>query len=249
VIVGDTPRVHLIDATPDLTDQIRPLVEMRGAAKGRTDRAPVDGVLLTHAHMGHYLGLAFFGFEAVSTKELPVHATSRMAAFLRDNAPFSQLVRLQNIAIREIRANESFRLDEGVTVTPIDVPHRAEYTDTVGFVLRGARATLLYVPDTDSWKAWPTPLTEALQGIDIALLDGTFYSPDELPGRSVAKIGHPLITDTMDLLEPLVRAGDIEVYFTHLNHSNPALDPASPQRRTIESRGFHVLEEGQEFPL
>ena len=109
--------------------------------------------------------------------------------------------------------------------------------------------SLLYVPDTDGWDHWDPPLTDQLDGIDVAILDGTFYSADELPGRDVAEIGHPLIESSMDLLEPLVRSGKLEVYFTHLNHSNPALDEDSAARRAIRERGFHVAREGQEFPL
>jgi pyrroloquinoline quinone biosynthesis protein B len=136
-------------------------------------------------------------------------------------------------------------------VTPIQVPHRDELSDTMGFVIRGPKGTLFYAPDTDSWSAWPRPLTEVLERekVDIALLDATFYSPDELPDRDVTKIKHPLITTSMDLLRPLVTAGRLQVYFTHLNHSNPALDEGGPARKAIEARGFRVLAEGEEFGL
>jgi pyrroloquinoline quinone biosynthesis protein B len=121
----------------------------------------------------------------------------------------------------------------------------------MAFLIRGPGKTLLYVPDTDSWKTWPRPLTEVLteEKVDYALLDATFYSPDELPDRDVTKIKHPLITDTMDLLGPLVKAGKLRVYFTHLNHSNPALEADGPARKAIESRGFRVLNEGEELGL
>jgi pyrroloquinoline quinone biosynthesis protein B len=89
----------------------------------------------------------------------------------------------------------------------------------------------------------------ATEKVDIALLDATFYSPDELPDRDVTKIKHPLVTQTMDLLEPLVKDGRLKVYFTHLNHSNPALDPNGPARKAIEARGFRVLDEGDSFDL
>jgi pyrroloquinoline quinone biosynthesis protein B len=85
--------------------------------------------------------------------------------------------------------------------------------------------------------------------VDIALLDATFYSPDELPDRDVTKIKHPLMTQTMELLGPLVQAGKLRVYFTHMNHSNPALERDGPARRAIESRGFRVLDEGDELSL
>jgi pyrroloquinoline quinone biosynthesis protein B len=121
----------------------------------------------------------------------------------------------------------------------------------MAFLIRGPRKTLLYVPDTDTWQTWTRPLPELLaaEKVDYALLDATFYSPDELPDRDVTKIKHPLITQSMDLLEPLVKAGKVRVYFTHMNHSNPALDAEGAARRAIEARGFRVLDESDTFEL
>jgi pyrroloquinoline quinone biosynthesis protein B len=246
-----TGHVYLVDATPDLPAQAEMIHRFHPHPEGKTDRAPVDGVLLTHAHIGHYLGLAHFGFESLNTKDIPTWVSPRMAEYLHTNGPWSQLVRLDNIALREFRPGTPFALEEGITVTPIQVPHRDEYTDTMAFVIRGPRNTVLYVPDTDSWRAWQKPLLQVLadEKITVALLDGTFYSPDELPDRDVTKIKHPLITDSMDLLAPLVKAGKLRVLFTHLNHSNPALDRDGAARKAIEARGFKVLKEGETIDL
>ena len=249
LVLPSTGRVFLIDATPDLHSQLDQLRDLRKAPSGRVDRAPVDGVFLTHAHIGHYLGLAFFGYEAIHTRALPVIATPRMAAYLQANGPWSQLVTLGNIELEEMAPGDSRDLGEGVTVTAFSAPHRDEYADTLGFVIHGPNRKLLYLPDTDSWTAWTTPLPETLRNIDVALLDGTFFSPQELPGRSVDSIGHPLIRQTLELLKEPVQQRGLEVYFTHLNHSNPALDPDSDERHEIETRGFHVLSEGQEIAL
>lgn len=251
IYVPKTGHVYLVDATPDLPEQIEEIHGFRPHPEGKVDRAPVDGVLLTHAHLGHYLGLAHFGFESLNTKDIPVWTSPRMAEYLRTNGPWSQLVRIGNIALREFQPGQAFPLEEGITVKPIQVPHRDEYSDTMAFVVRGPQKVLLYVPDTDSWKAWSRPLTEVLEEekVDIALLDATFYSPDELPDRDVTKIKHPLVTQSMELLEPLVRSGKLRVYFTHLNHSNPALDENGAARKAIETRGFRVLDEGDAFDL
>ena len=240
---------YLVDATPDLGEQIEQVHRFRRHPEGRVDRAPFDGVLLTHAHIGHYLGLAFFGFESLNTQGLATWCSPRMAAYLRGNGPWSQLVRLNNLTLHEIELGQPFSLEEGVTVTALPVPHRDEYTDTLGFRVQGPHKTLLYVPDTDAWSTWKTPVTEVLKDVDYALLDGTFYSPDELPDRDVTKIKHPLITVSMDLLAPLVKKGRLQVYFTHLNHSNPALEAGGPARKAIEGRGFRVLAEGAELGL
>lgn len=214
-----------------------------------TLRRPVDGVLLTHAHIGHYTGLIFFGYESMHTGEVPVTCTPKMWDFLAANAPWDQLVRLRNIVPEIVQPDKPLRLHDRLEVAAMRVPHRDEYADTVGYLLRGPERTMLYVPDTDSWEKWETPLIEHLNGVDIAILDGTFFSMDELPGRDISSVSHPLISRSMDLLEPLVRAGKLQVYFTHMNHSNLALDPEGEALREVRERGFHIVEEGQEFPL
>ncbi|MEA2558761.1 MAG: pyrroloquinoline quinone biosynthesis protein [Acidobacteriota bacterium] len=244
-------RTFLVDATPDLPAQIQEVHTFRPFPEGRVDRAPFDGVLLTHAHIGHYLGLAHFGFESLNTKDLPVYVSPRMAEYLRTNGPWSQLVRLGNVKLVEIKPGEWFPLSEGISVKVFAVPHRDEYSDTMAFLIRGPKRTLLYVPDTDTWKTWTRPLPQVIEEekVDYALLDATFYSPDELPDRDVTKIKHPLVTDSMELLGPLVKAGKVKVWFTHLNHSNPALDANGEARKNIEAKGFRVLDEADELDL
>lgn len=243
--------IYLVDATPDIREQLDALRDVRDPPAGRVDRQPVSGVLLTHAHIGHYLGLAFFGFEAVSTSELPVHCTPRMAAFLEQNGPWEQMVKAGNIDLIEHAPGDAYQLGN-VKVTPVKVPHRDEYSDTVGYRFEGPNRTILYIPDTEPWRTWhppqPDPMT-LFEGVDVLLVDGSFYSPTELPGRDVATIGHPLMTETMDLLQERVRSGDLVVYFTHLNHSNPALEPESAALQDIRRQGFRVLRDGQEFDL
>jgi pyrroloquinoline quinone biosynthesis protein B len=249
IVVPAPRRLYLVDATPDLPLQLEALADLREEPAARADRGPLDGVFLTHAHIGHYLGLAHLGFEALNTSELPVFCTPRMASFLRTNGPWSQLVAKRNIEIRELRPDSALDLEGGVRVTAFAVPHRDEFSDTVAYRIAGPHRTLLYVPDTDAWEKWQPPLFDRLDGVDVALLDGTFHSAGELPGRDLATIPHPLIERSIALLEGRVRAGSLEVYFTHLNHSNPALDPDGPAREAIEARGFSVLDEGTELGL
>ena len=249
IIAPTAKKVYLVDATPDIREQLALLQDVRNAPVGKVDRAPIDGVLLTHAHMGHYLGLAYLGFEAVSTKGVPVWASERMGDFLRQNGPWDQLVKLENILLKKAKAGKAISLSDGVRVIPFEVPHRAEYTDTLAFRIEGPTKRILYIPDTSPWEKWEKPMEHSLEGIDIALLDATFFSGAELPGRDLTKIGHPLIRDTMKRLEARVKAGKLEVYFIHLNHSNPALDPKSEAAAEIERRGFHVARVGQEFSL
>lgn len=255
------PRVFLLDATPDIRPQLAMLADVRDSRGGDSgvgvDRQPVDGVFLTHAHIGHYLGLAFLGFEAIHTQGVPLYGTPAMLDFLQSNGPWDQLFRLGNLRPAPLPPGETVRLEGGVRVTAVAVPHRREYTDTVGFRIEGPRSTVLYIPDCDSWQRWgrgpaeKATIEELLQGVDVALLDGTFYSGDELPGRDLSKIGHPLMVDSMERFEGWSRReGETPaIWFTHFNHSNPVLNPEGNVLREVEERGFGIAREGQEFPL
>ena len=251
IVHPPTEQVFIVDATPDLNEQLVLVRDVGETPTDRVDRAPVDGVLLTHAHVGHYLGLALFGFEAVHTQGLPVWTTEKLAELLRTNAPWNQLVDIGNVELRPFSPEQEIELAPGLVALPLLVPHRNEYADTVAYVVRGERNTVLYVPDTAPWAQWDPPVLEVIDELDVtvALVDGTFYSGDELPGRDLSTLAHPVMVDSMDLFEPKVKAKKLRVIFTHLNHSNPTLDPDSPQHAAILERGFAVATDGFEIPL
>ncbi|MCG8606169.1 MBL fold metallo-hydrolase, partial [bacterium] len=195
-------KVFLIDATPDVREQVHRIETDPDLAK-RQKRNPVDGVLLTHAHMGHYSGLLQFGFEAISTRELPVYATASMGTFLRENGPWSQLIDFKNIKLEQLQPERSVDITTNLNVEAFKVPHRDEFTDTVGYLVTGPNKRLLFIPDIDHWRVWERPLVKVLERVDYAFLDGSFFSPEELPNRDLSKIKHPLITQTIELLEEL----------------------------------------------
>jgi pyrroloquinoline quinone biosynthesis protein B len=207
---------YLFDSTPDMVSQL-------GTLNGGR---PPTGVFLTHAHIGHYTGLMYFGRESLDAKGVPVYGTERMAAYLRANGPWSQLVTRGNIDVRVLGPDRAVALDGGVRVTALLVPHRDEFTDTVGYLIeRGARRAL-FIPDIDQWSKWSQNVRELVDTVDLAFLDGTFASADELPGRSIADIPHPLIPATRALL----RGARARVWFIHLNHTNRELDAADIAR-------------------
>jgi pyrroloquinoline quinone biosynthesis protein B len=241
-------KLFLVDASPDVRTQLDRALGLFPPPLPKLSEV-LAGVLLTHAHIGHYLGLAFFGYESVSTEELPVHCSRRMAAFLAGNGPWSQLVRLKNIALRTFKPGDRIPLTASLSAEPFRVPHRDEYTDTMGFRIAGPTRALLYIPDIKGWDAWERSLGDALREADVALLDGTFFGPDDLAGRDMSTIGHPLIVDTLRRLGDLPAADRPKILFTHLNHTNPALDPASAARRTIEDAGARLAEDGETIDL
>jgi pyrroloquinoline quinone biosynthesis protein B len=215
------PQSHqrwIIDATPDFPSQLRTIDE----AAPRESASPLlDGILLTHAHIGHYLGLAQLGREVLGARSIRTYAMPRMREFLEHDGPWDQLVHLHNIELVPLEDGVAFPLNERITVTPLRVPHRDEYSETVGFVIRGPSRSILWLPDIDKWEKWPTPLESVLARVDVAYLDGTFYDASELPGRDLREIPHPLITETLSRLaaSPMLA----KVRFIHLNQSNPLL--------------------------
>ena len=222
LVNGSGSAAYLFDATPDFPSQVEALTG---------GRVP-DGVFLTHAHIGHYTGLMYLGREVVNARGVPVYATGRMAAFLRANGPWSQLVSLDNIALRTILYDVPVTLDGGVTVTPFRVPHRDEYSDTVGYRLEGPRRSGLFIPDIDRWETWDRDIRVLANSVDYAWLDGTFASPSEL-NRPIDEIPHPMMARTRELL----RGTRAALWFIHLNNSNAELDAPD------------VAREGMTFPL
>jgi pyrroloquinoline quinone biosynthesis protein B len=224
----DARQSWLIDATPDLRDQVHALHEL-------VPDCPLSGFALTHAHMGHYAGLVHLGLEAWNARDLPVYASARMAEFLSKNAPWSQLVRLNNIKLCMLEPGLEVQLGPNLVLAPFEVPHRGEFSDTIAFVLRGSARSLFYCPDVDSWDAWDRDLRGFVAACDVALLDGTFYSSGELPGRDMSQIPHHLAVDTAERLAGV----DCDVRLIHLNHSNPLHEPG-PERAWLAARGIGV---------
>jgi pyrroloquinoline quinone biosynthesis protein B len=246
VVDHDHDALLLLEATPRVEEQVALLHELAGM-HGR-GRRPVDAVLLTHAHVGHYLGLAFFGREVAATSALPAWCSPRMAAFLRGHGPWRQLVELGQITLDECAPRTPFTPLRGLEVTAIPVPHRDEFSDTMAFRLRGPNRTVLFVPDVDAWQRAPGLLDELLRGVDVAYVDGTFYDGSELPDRDLAEIRHPLMTETMALLGETARARPGAIRFLHLNHTNPALHDADVEA-AIRARGFELARQGERVGL
>lgn len=224
----------LLDAGPDLPRHVGRLSE-----RGIT----LAGILLTHAHIGHYTGLAMLGREAMDVADMPVWAAPRMAAFLQSNGPWDQLVKAGNISLRSVE--NSVHLSPRLSAAAFPVPHRDEYSETVGIRIAGPSASLLYVPDTDGWDGWETSIEEHLGNVDIAFLDGTFFSGDELPGRDMTAIAHPSVTDSLRRFSALPPAERAKVHFTHLNHTNPLLRGDSDEYMRVVRSGLAIADEGQ----
>ena len=239
-------KVFLVDAGPDTAAQ---LDDLPADWKQPGARNPVDGVILSHAHIGHYTGLMYFGREVLGTSALPVYCSGSMGSFIRDNGPWSLLVDLGNIELRTIAPGSSYQLAADLSVEPFVVPHRAEFTDTLFFIIRGPQRRLLYLTDIDRWEGMDPPIEHLIERSDIALLDGTFHSPAELPGRDMSQIPHPPVVETAERLQGFVGKGGKRILFTHLNHSNLLLDADGVKLSELRNRGFDIACEGMSVAL
>lgn len=213
------------------------------------DKETPDGIFLTHAHIGHYTGLMYLGKEAMNADKIPVYAMPRMKMFLENNGPWSQLVTNKNILINEVFDTTTVVLTPNLTVTPFTVPHRDEYSETVGFTIIGPNKSALFIPDIDKWNKWDTDIIEAISKVDYAFLDGTFYDGAEINNRDISEIPHPFISESLESFKDLSEDEKNKIYFIHFNHTNPVLIEDSEQRKEILDAGFNVANFKDVFEL
>jgi len=227
----------IIDATPNIKEQLQLL-------KSKTGTERLDGILLTHAHMGHYTGLLHFGREVMGTDNLPVFAMPKMKNFLEENGPWGQLVKLENIRLQTLKSDSTFNLNENIKIKPFLVPHRDEFSETVGYEITINGKTLIFIPDIDKWEKWETDITELIKKVDYAFLDATFYKNGELK-RDMSEIPHPFVEESMELFSKLSEKDKAKVHFIHLNHTNPLLQEGSAAQKKVLENGFNLAKEGQ----
>lgn len=235
----------LIEATPDLPAQIRALREM---VPFKQNDYP-DGIFLTHAHIGHYGGLMYLGKEAANTKNVPVYAMPRMHRFLTENGPWGQLVASKNIRLVPTENEKSFQISEQLAIVPFVVPHRDEYSETVGYKVIGPNKTLLFIPDIDKWEKWEKDIREEIKTVDYALIDATFFDAEEVNYRDISEIPHPFVIESMVTFKDYPKSERNKVYFIHFNHTNPLLNPDAPQTKKVLQEGFQIARKGMALKL
>ena len=233
----------MFEATPDFPSQLQ-------AFQSAQD-IPLDrlSLFLTHAHIGHYSGLMFLGREALGANNVDVWAMPRLRKFLTTNGPWSQLVELGNIRLNSLTELQPVSIGESVRVVPLRVPHRDEFSETVGYRIKGPHRAVLFIPDINKWELWERTLEEELAKVDYAFLDATFYDAAEVGYRDMAEIPHPFMVESMERLAGLPSTEKTKVHFIHLNHTNPCLDTTSQAYRTVVASGFQVARFGQTLPL
>ena len=243
VVNSDLRKYILFEATPDITYQLNYLKN-----NNFQEFLLPESLYITHAHIGHYTGLMYFGREALGSKNLLVKVLPKMSKFLQTNGPWSQLEAINNIQIQDTSFGISNKELTNISVTPIQVPHRDEYSETAGYIIQGKNKKALFIPDIDKWEKWDKDLIQLVEEFDYLLLDATFYDSKEI-NRDISEIPHPLVTETIDLLSGLNIKDRNKVYFIHMNHTNMMLDPDSELSKLVTSKGFNIARLGQKLYL
>jgi pyrroloquinoline quinone biosynthesis protein B len=233
----------IFEATPDISTQLADL-EQNHLKKEHI----IDGVFLTHAHIGHYTGLMYFGREALGKQGTKVYAMPKMKTFIESNGPWSQLVTIKNIDIQSLQNDSTIVLNNQLKVTPFLVPHRDEFSETVGYKISGPKKTALFIPDIDKWHKWKRSIIEEVKKVDYAFLDATFFNQKEVK-RAMTEVPHPFIEETASLFKNESIETKNKVIFIHFNHTNPALLKESKEKSALEKLGFRFAVEGQNYEL
>ncbi len=229
-------KTYLFEATPDMGSQI----EMLKNYTTEKEKDLVDGIFLTHAHIGHYTGLMFLGKEAMNAKNIPVYVMPKMKDFLSNSGPWDQLASNNNVILHELENKKPVQLSESIAVTPILVPHRDEYSETVGYRIKGPNKSALFIPDIDKWEKWDKNIIEEIKKVDYAFLDATFYSGTELNNRDMSDIPHPFIMESLKKFKDLSPEEKSKIIFIHFNHTNPVLNPSSEESQSVIKQGFKI---------
>ena len=226
----------ILDATPNITEQLHLLNKTSGINN-------IEGIFITHAHIGHYTGLMYFGKEGMNTSKIPVYVMPKIKKFLEKNAPWSQLVKSKNISLNLIKDQSFIQLNERIRITPFLVPHRDDYSETVGYKIQTKSKSSIFIPDIDKWEIWDKDIVSIVRDTDYAFLDGTFYKNGELK-RDMSQIPHPFVEESMELFSKLSNSNKKKIYFIHMNHTNPLLIENSKEKNKVHKNGFNVAVQG-----
>jgi pyrroloquinoline quinone biosynthesis protein B len=246
----------LLNASPDIRAQILATPEL-APGPGRRE-SPVRGVLLTDAELDHTLGLVALREGAA----LDIHATAPVLGALETGFPVKRvLAPYSGPRWHAVAADGVVQLGGTLTVTAVplgakrpryaaDLPERPDWV--VGYRIEDRRgSTLVYAPCV---ARWTDALEEACDGADCLILDGTFYTDDEMTaatggGGSALSMGHLPIAGSGGSLERLRGHPHARRLYTHLNNTNPISDPGSAARAAVEAAGVGAAADGMLLEL
>jgi pyrroloquinoline quinone biosynthesis protein B len=251
----------LFNCSSDVAGQIESFVPLR-PGEGRF--TPINQILLTDANLDHIGGLAVlrsaFG-AGISVRSTAVVREIGLAqrSFAHFAAAPNRWIEMPLGTTIPVRADD--RVDDWLEVRAIAVPgstpgydgRRAVRGAVVAYEIadRGSKNRLLFAP---VFGAINDTLAGAIASASVAFLDGTFFTDDEmdpkgmLPQRRARAMGHQPVGGGGGTLAQLHGAQN-RIVFTHLNNSNPMLDPQSEAHAAVRASGAEIAYDGMELTL
>ena len=215
--------------------------------------SPISSVTLTHHHLGHIDGVGLFGREVMGKPKESVR-------LLSGKAVIDDLERKSYLGpfMPEVISNGSrVQLGKGVSLEFYRVPHREiECGETYGIIVRGNNKSIFFLPDHDTYEETlafhkKESIREWLKSldVDVAMIDGTFFTFEEIAGkRSDCKgIPHPPISESLALLGKREQ-DDPQIIFIHLNHTNSVINDLA-KRHEIEKLGWTIGIQGDMWTI
>jgi pyrroloquinoline quinone biosynthesis protein B len=250
-ILGVDGTKHIIEITKNLSEQLVIWTP------DKNELFIPETVSITHLHLGHVEGIGQLGKPVMGLREVDVYLSPKNKDVFDNRSDIVLMEDEGNIRTHSKNFYHPFEPKDGCgfSLQFIPIPHRSELGDNAAIIIKAEGKSILFMPDQDSWGETldyhsKENIRDFLKMFDIdeALIDGTFWSMDELPRRDISKIPHPTIQETIQLLGRK-REGDPEISFLHLNHSNPVNDLGSEQRKVVEENGWKISEIGDVLKL
>jgi pyrroloquinoline quinone biosynthesis protein B len=251
----------LLNASPDVLEQIRSRPALQPARQLR-DTA-IAGVVLVDGQVDHATGLLMLRER---TTPLPVWCTDAVAQDLLSGHPvFSVLRHYCGVEHHRIPLDGTSFTVRGVADLSLCAlplagkaapysPHRAAGVagDNIGLTIADRRsgATVFYAPGLMELSP---PVFEAMSSADAVLVDGTFWTDDEmlrlgLSGHTARSMGHLALAGPGGVIEWLARLPrGTQRWLLHINNTNPILDEDSPERAVLRHAGIGLCEDGMEI--
>jgi pyrroloquinoline quinone biosynthesis protein B len=245
----------LLNAAPDLRQQVLATNELHPKAAPRS--SPIKAVVLTGADVDALTGL----LTLRERQPFALWATPYVHKVVAANPIFGVL----DPALVEAKTiDAAFEPLAGLRCEAFPAPGKPPlYLEriegigpaegaSIGLRLTDARGkSLVFLPSC----AGVTPeITAAIDGADILFFDGTMYTDDEMirsgeGGKTARRMGHVAMTGAGGAIEALRKIKAGARYFIHINNSNPVLNRASAERKTVEAEGWRIAEDGMRIEL
>jgi pyrroloquinoline quinone biosynthesis protein B len=258
----------LLNASPDLRQQIAQTPELHASPKLGLRHSPIKAAVLTNGDVDHVIGL----INLREAQPFSIYGTERVLDIVKSNSVFqvlaAPLVPRVTLPLDKPVAIKGAGVDLGLTVEAFAVPGKValyledasagedfgtQEGDTIGLKVSdpAAKKTFFYIPGCATIDG---PLSERLKGASIVFFDGTLFTDNEmieqgLLDKTGARMGHISMSGPSGSIAAFSKLGVGRLIYVHINNSNPALDENSAARKTIEGAGWEVGYDGLEVRL